>query len=712
MFFWRRVAPQSPKEGLKPTATPGYARNFRDLNRMVAQGKSFSGYEPNALFLNLAGGGFADVAGLLGVDFKDDARAVAVMDWDRDGDLDLWVTNRTAPRVRLLRNTNRSGDAFVSIRLTGNGRTTNRDAVGARLTLWSPSSPQLKQLRTVRAGDGFLSQSSAWTHFGLGRMVDDLRLSIAWPGGTTETIDGLKANAQYTIAQGQGRVGVPVPVPVPAAAAAAPANAPAAGSESLEAPGAGGFWVANRVPFPKLTYADETGSARSTADFLGQPVLINLWATWCAPCLKELGDFGGHGAAIRAQGATVLALNVDGLAVDGGAASGASPAGVLARAGYDLPHGTANQESLAMIEVLIEFLSSRQTPLSIPTSFLVDAEGAVAAVYLEAVGWEQLEGDLAMLKVTPAEQLKRIAPRAGQWFADPRQIDRAAYLGDYATLFATNGWPEESQRLYQAIGPRDGVRSAQEHYNLAKAAAQQGQKEQAMEQYRAALRLQPEYGEALTGLGALLLMEKRVEEARPLFEKALSIDPNHATALVNMAMIDQARGDSARALERLRSVVARNPDFAEARLNLGSLLASMKKHDEAITHLSKAVELAPKRTVAQLNLAAAYMETRQWDQAEEHYRRAQALSPDMPHVHAGLGALRARQERHADAVACFRTALSLGGTIPQTWTQLGRSLLALGEKQAALEAINTALKLDPRHAGAKRALLDAGLVGE
>ena len=104
MFFWRRVAPQIPEEGLKQTATPGYLRNFRDLNDQVSRGKSFSGYERNALFFNRKGKGFAEVGGILGVDFDDDARAVATVDWDRDGDLDLWVANRTAPQVRLLRN--------------------------------------------------------------------------------------------------------------------------------------------------------------------------------------------------------------------------------------------------------------------------------------------------------------------------------------------------------------------------------------------------------------------------------------------------------------------------------------------------------------------------------------------------------------------------------------------------------------------------------
>jgi tetratricopeptide (TPR) repeat protein len=696
MFLWRRVAPQSPEEGLKPTAAPGYARNFRDLNRQISQGKSFSGYERNALFLNLKGGAFIDVGGLLGVDYDDDARAVATVDWDRDGRLDLWVTNRTAPRVRLLRNPLPSGNGFVSIRLIGNGKTTNRDAVGARLTLSPASAPGPGQIRTIRAGDGFLSQSSAWTHFGLGPGATDLTLSIAWPGGGTETITGLQSNAHHTITQGQGRTGAPVP--------ASPGMTLPAGPEAPETPGPGGFQVATRVPFPQLSYADEAGASRSTTDFTGQPVLITLWATWCAPCLKELGDFAKRADALRGLGATLLALNVDGLAVSGDAAAGADPEKTLASIGYTLPRGFASQEALAKIEVLIEFLSSRRESLSIPSSFLVDAEGRVAAVYLEAVGFDQVAGDVARLQAPPAAQLERLSPRAGRWFADPRQIDRAAYLGDYATLFVTNGFPDESQRLYQMIKPQDGSSGARDYYNQAKSAAQRGATEQAMDYYREALRLEPEFGEALTGLGAVLLGQKRLDEARGYFEKALAIDPNHATALINLATIDQRQGRTDLALARLRKVIERNPDYAEAHLNLGSLLASLKQHEEAIQHLVKASALNPKLTAARLNLAMVYTETKQWDQAEDQYRQLLAIAPRLAPAHAGLGTLHARQQQHAQAVAAYRQAIALGLSTPQTYTQLGLSLLALGEKPAAAAAFQAALKLDPEHAGAQRAL--------
>ena len=78
----------------------GYAQAAKQLNKLVRAGHSYSGHERNCCFLNLPGGRFANVSQLSGFDFPEDGRAVAVCDWDGDGDQDFWVANRGAPRLR------------------------------------------------------------------------------------------------------------------------------------------------------------------------------------------------------------------------------------------------------------------------------------------------------------------------------------------------------------------------------------------------------------------------------------------------------------------------------------------------------------------------------------------------------------------------------------------------------------------------------------
>ena len=130
---------------------------------LLRQGKSWSGHERNCCFLNTGGERFANVSALSGLDFLDDGRSLGIVDWDHDGDLDLWTTNRTSPRVRFLRNEFPTEHHYLALQLQGNGTSTNRDAIGARVELHPGN-----VIKTLRAGEGFLAQSTKWIHFGLG----------------------------------------------------------------------------------------------------------------------------------------------------------------------------------------------------------------------------------------------------------------------------------------------------------------------------------------------------------------------------------------------------------------------------------------------------------------------------------------------------------------------------------------------------------------
>jgi len=45
------------------------------------------------------------------------------------------------------------------------------------------------------------------------------------------------------------------------------------------------------IPLPEFSLPDITGSIRSISDWQGKILIINFWATWCPPCLKEIPEF-------------------------------------------------------------------------------------------------------------------------------------------------------------------------------------------------------------------------------------------------------------------------------------------------------------------------------------------------------------------------------------------------------------------------------------
>ena len=109
-----------------------YVEAFQTLYRMLAEGRSFSGYERNCVFLNTGGRKFANISATSGLDFIDDGRGVATVDWDGDGDLDLWISNRTAPQVRFARNETPSSNHYLGPPSGGHNSQSRRDRSARR----------------------------------------------------------------------------------------------------------------------------------------------------------------------------------------------------------------------------------------------------------------------------------------------------------------------------------------------------------------------------------------------------------------------------------------------------------------------------------------------------------------------------------------------------------------------------------------------------
>ena len=141
------------------------------------------------------GGSFVDVSTERGAYFRRElvGRGAAFGDYDNDGDVDVFIVNLN-DRAVLLRNERGNERHWISLLLVG--RVSNRDGVGARVSVATGNVVQVRQ-RTAAAG--YLSQNDPRLHFGLGdhEVVD--RIEIRWPSGIVQLLDDVAVDRVLTV---------------------------------------------------------------------------------------------------------------------------------------------------------------------------------------------------------------------------------------------------------------------------------------------------------------------------------------------------------------------------------------------------------------------------------------------------------------------------------------------------------------------------------
>jgi thiol-disulfide isomerase/thioredoxin len=133
-------------------------------------------------------------------------------------------------------------------------------------------------------------------------------------------------------------------------------------------------------PAPALGYIARDGKAKQFADFKGHWLLVNLWATWCAPCIKEMPSLD------RMQTRLGTAVDVVAISEDRG--------GVTAVDRFLADHAV---KSLAIGLDQTGRVANALKVEGLPTSFLIDPQGRIVAKLEGAATWD-IDPTLATLR--------------------------------------------------------------------------------------------------------------------------------------------------------------------------------------------------------------------------------------------------------------------------------------------------------------------------
>ena len=134
------------------------------------------------------------------------------------------------------------------------------------------------------------------------------------------------------------------------------------------------------VPAPDFTVYDAQGSPVSLSNFLGKPIVLNFWASWCGPCQREMPDFQ---EVYEQMGDQVQFLMVN---ATGGRETLDTAKAFIEKSDYTFPVFYDTSESASVI----------YSVYSLPTTYFIDGEGNIVTWATGALNKELLKKGIAM----------------------------------------------------------------------------------------------------------------------------------------------------------------------------------------------------------------------------------------------------------------------------------------------------------------------------
>jgi len=231
--------------------------------------------------------------------------------------------------------------------------------------------------------------------------------------------------------------------------------------------------------------------------------------------------------------------------------------------------------------------------------------------------------------------------------------------------------------------------------NVAYCLYQLGKVDQALEQYSTTLKINPDDPIALRDLGQVRFDQGKFEEAADLFGRAQRKLPNDLALLCSLGNALAKLGRNQQAIDAYNSALRVQPAYADALFGLGIVFAGQGQALDAIRYFETALQINPDYAEAHNNLGNVLLQQGQTVTAVRHYAEALRLKPNYAEAHYNMGVVLNSQGKSVEAIAHYREAVRLKPDYADAFYNLAVALESQGDVAGAVANYEEAILLKP-----------------
>ena len=187
-----------------------------------------------------------------------------------------------------------------------------------------------------------------------------------------------------------------------------------------------------------------------------------------------------------------------------------------------------------------------------------------------------------------------------------------------------------------------------------------------------------------------------LEIAIQRYKAAIALKPDYAAAYFNIGVAHAALEQHAEAITAGKKVVALKPSWTVAYVNLGIAYGKLGQYPDAISAYKKAIALKPDSPGVYINMANAYASLGRHTNAIAGYKKAIALKPDNPGGYFMLGVVYSDLGRDTDAIVAYKKGIALKPDEARAYYHMGMAYVDLGDSANALRAFEMVVALEPK----------------